>query len=319
MSVYPWQKEQWQKWLATLQGERVPHAILLYGNPGIGIRDFAQRAAQSLLCQAPSIEEKPCGACRGCQLLKAGNNRDYLTVEAEKETIKVDQVLNMIEFTQLARHSAEYRVVSIHNAEHLNYAASNALLKVLEEPPVGSVIIMDSENMPRLLATIRSRCHKVRFPLPGQEAVAWLADKLQCDPQQAEIKLQHYHSQVITALNTNEDNHENFHRDFMNFLNQGISLHDFVEQWHDKVSAKELQEWLLKEMHSTLRLKQQLPALNGGGQQAPVDRISAKNLERLCQLQMERCHVVNLNPNPRLLMEASLLEWARAFYGRQVS
>ncbi|QDQ25698.1 DNA polymerase III subunit delta' [Chitinimonas arctica] len=195
--LYPWQQSDWQALIA--QGERLPHALLLTGEPGIGKQAFGRHLAQALLCEA-SMAVRPCGVCDACNWLQAGNHPDFreLTpvVEDEDEEsdskakkkpsawITVDQVRDLNQFVHLSAHRGGRRVTLIQPAEALNLAAANALLKTLEEPPAGAIFILVSHQWRRLLPTIRSRCRRLALPLPAKaEALAWLSGQRLADAE----------------------------------------------------------------------------------------------------------------------------------------
>lgn len=311
--IYPWQRRQWETWINLAHSDRLPHALLLYGNSGIGIRDFVIHAAHSILCEHAEAAQKPCGRCRACRLLAAGTHPDYCPAEAQKKEIQIDQVLRLIAFLQLERQYRQYRLVVIPEIDKLNYSAANALLKILEEPPPWALILAGTENLSRLPATIRSRFQKMRFPLPGEEAEGWLAEKLGCDRQQARQKLRRYNMQALVALaesasgKEEKDSYESFHADFVAYIQGRVSLTRMAEEWQG-VAPERIQNWLLRELHSALKL-QFLPDADS---EIPFAHIKGKPLENLYLLQVGRCHMAHANLNSRLLLESSLPERGRA-------
>ncbi len=188
--LYQWQLAEWQALIS--QGERLPHALLLTGEPGIGKLAFGRHLAQSLLCESTAAD-KPCGVCDACRWYLAGNHPDFreLTPAVEEDGdddakpkkkasawITVDQVRELNDFVHLSAHRAGRRVTLIQPAEALNLAAANALLKTLEEPPPGAMFILVSHQWRRLLPTIRSRCRRLALSIPPREqALAWLAQQ----------------------------------------------------------------------------------------------------------------------------------------------
>jgi DNA polymerase-3 subunit delta' len=96
------------------------------------------------------------------------------TKTASKE-IKIEQIRSLADFMNISTHRQGLRVVVLYPAEALNMPASNALLKTLEEPPPGTVFLLASNGLDRLLPTILSRCRKFALPMPDHaEALAWL-------------------------------------------------------------------------------------------------------------------------------------------------
>ena len=186
--MYIWQKKQWQH--IVQQRAALPHALLLRGCAGTGKHDFSLELARSLLCQAP-IDSYACNVCVSCVWFKEGNHPDFRLISPEdtdanedapkKKTVKktqisVAQVRQLIDYLSLSQHQVNsYRVILISPAETLNIASANALLKMLEEPPVKTLFLLVSNQPQRLLPTIMSRCQAIDMPLPNkQEALDWL-------------------------------------------------------------------------------------------------------------------------------------------------
>lgn len=184
MSVLPWHGKQWDGLRAALAAGRLPHALLLTGPDGIGLEEFALAFARALLCErapAPDGAEMPCGECRACVLSRAGNHPDILRVapaEAGKQ-IRVDEVRALLEFMHLSSQSGRAKAAIIAPADAMNRNAANGLLKTLEEPPPGAVLMLCSHQPGRLPVTVRSRCQRLDFPGDcGAESCAWLAARL---------------------------------------------------------------------------------------------------------------------------------------------
>ncbi|GAA5784003.1 DNA polymerase III subunit delta' [Chitiniphilus shinanonensis] len=211
LTLYPWQQTTWDALLAGTA--RMPHALLLTGEAGIGKRRFAERLAAWFLCEAPGKTSEPCGVCESCRWFAAGNHPDYRVLapgdDADEEeegtkakrrfpTIGVDDVRELNDFVNLTSHRGGARVTVVYPAESLNLAAANALLKTLEEPPAGAQFILVAHHWRRLLPTIRSRCRIFPLPMPEHRAAAaWLAQHGVVDP---ELHLHHSGGAPLAAL-----------------------------------------------------------------------------------------------------------------------
>jgi DNA polymerase-3 subunit delta' len=193
VSALPWHRQGLERLLG--RRDRLPHALLVSGRPGIGKVGFAREFARGLLCESP-IDRLACGACPSCHWFGQSNHPDYReivpesleegeTEAAEAESgkdaakkslaIKIGQVRAIRDFVALSTHRAGHRAIVLHPAEALQPAAANALLKTLEEPPPATVIVLVADRPARLLATIRSRCESVVLRAPARdEALAWL-------------------------------------------------------------------------------------------------------------------------------------------------
>jgi len=173
--LLPWQLNTWTHLQSALA--RLPHSLLFCGPAGLGKNRFAQRFATSLLCESPAADGAPCGNCKSCHLVSVGNHPDYrvTTIEEDASGIAVDQIRDLIAYLSLRPHTSSRRVVILTPAEAMNINAANSLLKVLEEPPADSVLILVSHKPQLLSATIRSRCARIEFRVPSPvDAATWL-------------------------------------------------------------------------------------------------------------------------------------------------
>ena len=161
---YPWLEAPWQRLLTT-----------------------RARPAQALLCEAPLADSTACGLCPACHWFGTGGHPDFRLVSLQDKTgkegetrmataIEVDQAREAVDFVRLSTYRAGFRVVLVNPADGINLAAANALLKVLEEPPLNTVFVLVSDQPRRLLPTIRSRCTRLDIGLPPvDQAAQWLA------------------------------------------------------------------------------------------------------------------------------------------------
>ncbi|MHB1565886.1 MAG: DNA polymerase III subunit delta' [Acidiferrobacter sp.] len=172
MTLYPWLQEPWRR---LPPNAALAHALLFVGPAGIGKGVLVRHLAMRLLCATGDA----CGHCRSCHLITRDTHPDLLIITAAdgKNEITVDDVRAFNGFVGLRPHLAPCRVAIIDSAERLNRAAANALLKVLEEPPADTYILLASPVAGRLPPTLRSRCQ--RFVLaapPAAEARRFLVD-----------------------------------------------------------------------------------------------------------------------------------------------
>jgi len=173
---YAWQAAQWQRLLQQQSDGKLPHAIMLTGPSGIGKLQFAQAKAQQLLCLAP-ISGASCGRCKGCELSAAGTHPDLFVLRPEdgSRVIKIDQVRRLTDFVAKTSQQGGMKLALIEPVESLNINAANALLKSLEEPSAGTLLLLVSHVPSQVMATIRSRCQQVDFALPDRAAaLEWL-------------------------------------------------------------------------------------------------------------------------------------------------
>ena len=173
----PWQASAWSRFRASAEAGRVPHALLLGGPAGTGKAVLARAMAARLLCQQP-IEGAACGVCRDCRLRLAGSHPDLHIIEPAtggSGILRIESARELTEFSHRTSQHNSRRIAVLSPAEAMNRHTANALLKTLEEPPDGMVLILVSHQPGRLSATIRSRCQHYRLGVPPQaEAVSWL-------------------------------------------------------------------------------------------------------------------------------------------------
>lgn len=173
--------------------ERMPHALLVTGRPGVGKSVFAGRLAALLVCEQEAASA-PCARCSACRLFDAGTHPDYfhLSPEEGSSVIKIDQVRQLAEGLALSHHGAGYKVALLEPADALNINAANSLLKTLEEPADKTVLILVSAQPGRLPATIRSRCRQVRLEAPTEpDALKWLQARYQGPLPEVFLRLAH--------------------------------------------------------------------------------------------------------------------------------
>lgn len=154
---------------------RLPHALLVHEAPGAGGEWLAGWAARLVLCSNPA--EAPCGHCGPCQRAAQGQHPDLIFVRPLETSaqIRIEQVRELSAELALTAHQGGYKVGILSPADTMNRFAANALLKTLEEPPRGTLLVLVASQPSRLPATILSRCQRVRVRAPLRaEAVAWL-------------------------------------------------------------------------------------------------------------------------------------------------
>ena len=199
--LLPWHKNLWERMTAKVQRNKLPHALLFTGIVGIGKRHFAEYFAAYLLCQERT-ETAICGKCKNCQLFAAGHHPDFLQVvpEGKVNTIRVDTIRELTVWSTQSAYANGYKVVIIDPPEAMNMAASNSLLKTLEEPVGQTIFILVSASPIQLPATVRSRCQIIKFMNTQKEhSKEWL--KSQIDPEIDPVFLLHLaHGAPLKAL-----------------------------------------------------------------------------------------------------------------------
>ena len=199
----PWQQRAYAQAVEALAAGRLAHGLLFSGPAGLGQREVAEKLAQRVLCLSPRGDEA-CGSCRSCTLYQSRSQSDPVEIRPDgslalphgrpghpdalfvgfamnektgkpRQELSIEQIRTLSSQLALTSQYGEARVALIDPADGLNTAASNALLKTLEEPQPGRYPWLIAADPTRLSATIRSRCQKLEFRLPPrEEALAWL-------------------------------------------------------------------------------------------------------------------------------------------------
>ena len=169
--------------------ERRPHhSLLLLGPAGVGKMTLARLLAAGLVCEADG--ERPCGQCTPCQKVASGTHTDVWTEEpsGRSKTITVDQVAEIQRRLSYRRGGGDFRVVMVDDAGSMNAQSQNKLLKTLEEPPPGTVIVLCALHPGQLLVTVRSRCQKLPLgPVDPALLAGWLQSHHGADEETARV------------------------------------------------------------------------------------------------------------------------------------
>jgi len=159
-----------------LRSATLPHALLFTGTAGVGKRTAARIVAMTLNCRDREVSpDNPCGRCQSCRQILSGHHPDVPVIEPQGNLLRIDQVRKLLTALTMKPFSARHRVVIIGDAQAMNPEAANALLKMLEEPPTNTIMILTALQKSDLLPTMVSRCRHIRFnPLNPQDLVALL-------------------------------------------------------------------------------------------------------------------------------------------------
>jgi DNA polymerase III delta' subunit len=162
----------------------MPHGVLVTGPAGVGKSTFAEDVAAGLLCRSEDQALRPCRTCRGCRALEQGNHPDVhrLAPTGAGSVIPIGGreergVRDLVRDLALLPVEGGARVAIVTSADRMTEDAQSALLKTLEEPPAGTVLILTAADEERLLPTIRSRCVRIRLgPVSRQDVEGILVD-----------------------------------------------------------------------------------------------------------------------------------------------
>ncbi len=155
---------QWQIINTALSNKRFPQALLLIGPAHYELTHFVLKIAELMHCKQPT-NNLSCGQCSDCQMIQQVAHPDLHWVKPEKigSAIKIEQIRELQHLAFLTSQRSVYKIIIIESADRLNTAASNALLKLLEEPSEHTHFILIAEQIATILPTILSRCQKLHF------------------------------------------------------------------------------------------------------------------------------------------------------------
>jgi DNA polymerase-3 subunit delta' len=178
---------------AAIRADRLHHAYLFSGPAHVGKMRLALQLAQAMNCLQP--DQAPCGECQACTRIAGGSHTDVqvLAVDPEategpKTLIGIETVRDVIGSAHLRPYEGKTRVFIFEEADRLSHNASNALLKVLEEPPPDVLLVLLSEDSAGLLPTITSRCQTIDLhPLPNDQVVNVLTTEHGVSQEQAAV------------------------------------------------------------------------------------------------------------------------------------
>jgi DNA polymerase-3 subunit delta' len=317
----PWHAEQWRFLQQAVAQQRLPHALLLSGPPGLGKEQFVLSFAQSLLCMDRDSEGVACGVCRQCQLLHSGNHPDFQWLKPDEESksgeITIEAIRSFAANASLTTHAGGNKVIAIQPAHRMNKAAANSLLKTLEEPTPGNVILLLTDQPGRLLATIRSRCQKVHFKPPHRsQAVTWLSGKVTHADPELLLTLANGAPLKALALDNSElmTARDEMAKAFLQLPGGRLDPVSLSHGWSafDRVL---LLEWLAGWVIDLIRLREGADEgvlFNRDLTQAlqkTADKLNSRTLHNYLLQVYEARGTVESNLNPQLTMEKLLISW----------
>ncbi len=178
--IMSWQRvlghqRQQEMFANAVRRKRLGHAYLFAGPHGVGKKLFALELAQTLLCErSSSTQFEACGECSGCRQVLSNSHPDLMRVSLPegKTELPIDLFIGsadkrgregLCHELSLSPMHGGHRIAIIDDAEKMNVASANALLKTLEEPGPGAVLILLANDPDQVIQTIRSRCQSVFF------------------------------------------------------------------------------------------------------------------------------------------------------------
>lgn len=298
----PWQADAWSRLNQQIDGGQLPHALLISGPEYTGKSRLALALARLLLCARPASGLN-CGTCHACELSASGNHGDFrwLEPEGKSRVIKIDQIRAIVDFTNRTAGFGLRKVVVISPAESMNTNAANSLLKVLEEPPANTYLVLVCHRLHGLPATIRSRCQLLRPALPSlEQSLEWL-DRVCGERQLSEQLLELAGGRPLLAAQLYQDasaEQRQLVRQALRGLFTGqVGVTDLASALGGEDLNRAL-AYLVEGIQSLLR------NLSAPELASPQARGGFQLLDEITQIQ--RAIAAGSNPNPQLLLDALL-------------
>lgn len=169
----------------SLQRDRIPNSLLFSGPEGVGKREVALVLAKAMNCL--TNKDDACETCASCRTIEKGNFPDVMVISPEKNILKIEQMREMKQTAYLKPMVGRKRVFVIDQAEKMNEEAANSVLKILEEPPAFTHIVLITHNPYLILPTIRSRCQDLTFSQISKQDIEEVMVERGLDEEKARI------------------------------------------------------------------------------------------------------------------------------------
>ena len=164
---------------------KIAHAYLFRGPDGVGKTKAALTLAAFLNCKKPQ-DHDACGRCSSCRKYYSGNHPDLIIIEPEGAAIKIGQVRKLKHTLTFPPLEAKVRVVVLEDIHTMRREAANSLLKTLEEPAPGNLLVLTAHQRGDILPTILSRCQIIPFgPLDHEDILQILMQEDEMDESTA--------------------------------------------------------------------------------------------------------------------------------------
>ena len=303
-----------------IETKRLPHAIILEGEEGMGKRTLARNIALNLFCRG---EEKPCLECAQCKKVLKEIHPDLYEYTAPDRTagFHVDKVREVIDDAGVKPNEADYKVYILGNAQSMNLNSQNALLKLLEEPPSYAVFILTVTNKSAMLETVLSR--SVMFTLEGapqNEAAEYICQKDEnVTFDEAYKALEVWGGNIGKALETLNDGKLSKISDLANEMATNLikdSEYELLKTCSNFVRDNETLLSTLVLLKAIFRdaLFIEVDSISGQRETAKLlsNRLSRKKLLRLTEACDNICRMIKRNGNNAILVTKACYELRRA-------
>ena len=300
-----------QKEIAT---SSISGAYLFTGPVGVGKTFTALTFAKALNCKKEEMDS--CDECSSCRKIDHQNHPDVRKIVPENGSIKIEQIRNLKRESSYKLYEGRKKVWIIEEADKFGLAAANSILKILEEPPPQTVLILISQIKEGLLPTILSRCEVIRFfPLPLPEIEKMMTQQLPQGSNEIHILAKLAQGRVEEALHlTKEANTLRIREELLSALRKNMNLEEIFKltaQWAN-YKEKELQrifDMLLFWFRDILILGQEGEKwlINHDKVEELArekDKYSVKQIKRIMETIEKTRYYLKSNVNQKLVLES---------------
>ena len=235
------------KYIASLSKENLHHAYLFYGREGLGKKDLLTYVSNTILCENTNLVS--CGNCKNCKLILSNTHPDlHLILKEEgKKNISISQIINLREKIYGSAFLGTNKIISIPNIESMSRDASDAILKILEEPPKDTFFIMSSNFIHQIPSTIRSRSIEIEVTVPSfNECHEWLSESYS---ENIDLGIELSNNRPLVAKYLMDLNilelRSTFIKDISGIIKSGKHIVNISEQWCKELETLPLKlEWM---------------------------------------------------------------------------
>ena len=234
----PWLNRYEKSWEKIRKNNKIPHAILISGNRGIGKRSFAAWLATEHL----DITKKHKGCVFPFSIPSHADLKWISPIEGKRD-INVNQIRQIIDDLTMSSYEGIGKVTVIDPVNKLNISSANSLLKILEEPPGNTLIILIADKMKNIPATIISRCQHIKIHPPEENESKEFLNYMHLDADTKKIDPYILASPLIyERQNNHSQNIESIIDDLKNMLNKENSPLDIAAK-HSVEESEIFLDW----------------------------------------------------------------------------
>ncbi|MBU3917579.1 DNA polymerase III subunit delta' [bacterium] len=314
-----------QHLLLAFQQNRVSSAYLFLGQEGIGKSLLVREFAQLINCET----NNNCGQCTNCRMFAGGSHPDFEIIKPSGQNIRIKQIQDLIEKLSLKPSYATKRVILLKQTHLFNQESANSFLKILEEPPLDTLIILSATDENLLIETIVSRCQKIHFPLLTKtELRTILGEKFRLGHQDTEFVLNYAQGRIRKDFITDCTVLHNIRAQVFNMLlnlrnEQMVQYMEMIAQWVTKDHHLYFLEFCATWLRDFVFMKnQQIERVANQDMLNELKAVEITQTEEQLQwsfdLTIETELAIKANAAKQLALEALLIQIKQVFAGALV-